>query len=271
MTRESWAMAAPAAGVVLAAALIAWVSPFAPARGFEPSVFGPYMGWLALILGLLTNVYSLRKRFFPQGPGTLRSWKWLHALAGYLFVLAVLVHSNARLGAGALLLLNGLVAGIAGAGVWGVLRQGVIPGVMTRTLLDPVYKTEMQRDVDVLLKEISESLEGASPALKSLYQRHILPAISIKSITAEQHRALLRRLFGPSTGDPNAAARDLVALGGRERDLFYDIAARAVDVVEIRKSQTYQRKMNGWLAWHIALTAGLGVTVFFHALASFYF
>lgn len=271
MTRESWAMAAPAAAAILAAALIAWFSPFAPGPGFEPSSFGPYMGWLALALGFLTNVYSLRKRFFLQGPGSLRFWKWSHALTGYLFVFAVLAHSNARLGAGALLLLNGLAAGIVAAGVWGGLRQGGIPRVMTRTLLDPVYKTQMQRDVDVLLKEISESLEGASPALRSLYQRHILPAISIKSITAEQHKALLRRLFGPSTADPNAAARDLVALGAKERDLFYDIAARAVDVVEIRKSQTYQRKMNGWLDWHIAMTAGLGVILFFHVLASFYY
>lgn len=271
MSREAYLLIAPVIAPLVAALAISWLDPFRPIPSFEASSLGPTMGWTALVLGLASMGYSLRKWLFLQGFGSLQGWKAAHVIIGYVFIVFMFAHSNATVGAGARFLLNFLVAGILLTGLWGVVRQGIIPNVMTRTLLDPVYKSELQDDVNEDLKEIADSLEDTSPELQSIYQRHVLPFISIRLTTAEQQKAMLRRLFGPSSADPNAAVRDLAVLDDREKDLFYDIAAKAADVVEIRRSQAYQRKMNNWLVWHIGFTAALGVVLTFHILASFYF
>jgi len=271
MNKEAYALAIPFAIPVAVALAIGWARPFEWTPAFEPSVLRPNMGWTALVFGLLTMAYSVRKRFFLQGAGTLQSWKAAHVIAGYFFLIFMLAHSNAGVGAGVRFWLNALAAGITLTGLWGVLRQGVIPRVMTRTLLDPVYKNELQDNVEAILKDIENGLEGTSHEFQLVYQRHILPFISIQLTTAEQHKAMIRRCFGPASADPNAAVRDLATLDDKEKDLFYSVAAKALDVVEIRRSQAYQKKMNTWLTWHIGFTAALGVTLFFHILASFYF
>ena len=271
MTNEAKNLLLPLAITVVVMALISIDQPFHAKFVFDPADLRPAIGWAALALGLTSVAYSVRKRVYLQAPWALIIWKMAHVITGYVFLALMFLHANGTVGSGAQLLLSALAAGITLTGLWGIVSQGLIPKVMTDTLLDPVYKSEVADSVKKVLLEIKDLLKGASQPFNVLYQRHILPFITIKLPTADQHKAIVRRLFGPASADPNAAVKDLDPLSAEERDLFYNVAEKSLDIVELRLSQTYQARMNQWLLWHIGLSVMLGTTLLFHILAAYYF
>lgn len=271
MTEESNILLVPAIGVAVALGAVAFAPPFGYEAAFFPHSPMPALGWAGLTFAMVSLAYSLRKRLFLQGPGALIFWKAAHVFTGYLFIVFVIYHSNGNVGAGLQLMLSGVSAGLLVTGLWGIARQGYTPGIMTKTLLDPVYKSEHQQTDNAILKEIASALNGKSHEFDSIYQRHILPFISIRLPSLEHHKAILRRCFGPATADPNAAVTDLANLSSEERSVFYEVAEKAVDLVELRLSKTYQRGMNTWLQWHTGLGVVIVSALFFHILAAFYF
>lgn len=271
MSAEAKTLLAPMIAAALILLLIGFNPPFSAEYSFRPRDPRPLLGWLTVACGAAAMIYSLRKRIYLQAPGALIYWKAAHVFTGYIFLALLSVHANGSFGLGAQILLWSLTAGLTATGIWGVFKQGFTPQLMTQTLLDPVYKSEVSDSVRKLLMEIGGQMEGRGKEFSGVYQRHILPFISIKYPTADQHKAIVRRLFGPATADPNAAVLDLDPLSGDDRDMFYSIAEKTLDILELRMSQTYQTQMNGWLPWHIILTALLGVTLLFHAAAAYYF
>jgi hypothetical protein len=271
MTEESNILLAPAIVVIAVALSVAFTAPFGYEAGFFPHSPIPALGWAGSAFALVSLAYSLRKRLFLQGPGSLILWKAGHVFTGYIFVILLLYHSNGSAGTGLQLMLSVIYAGLLVTGLWGIARQGYIPGVMTKALLDPVYKSEIKDTANMMLGQIASAVKGKSRDFGTVYQRHILPFVSIRLPKLEHHKAILRRCFGPVTVDPNAAVTDLVRLSPEERDAFYEAAEKAVDLVELRLIKAYQRGMNRWLHWHTGLGVVVMSALFFHILASFYF
>lgn len=271
MTEESKILLAPAIPLLAVAAAVGITAPFGYEAVFFPYSPRPALGWIGAMFLLATLAYSLRKRFFLQAPGSLIFWKGAHVLAGYVFIVLILFHSNANAGAGAQFSLSVVSGGLLITGLWGIARQGHTPAIMTKALLDPVYKSEHMETDNLILGQIASVVSGKSQGFGDVYQRHILPFVSIALPSLEHHKAILRRCFGPASADPNAAITDLAQLSPEERNAFYDVAEKAVDLVELRLSKTYQRGMNQWLQWHIWLTAIIVSVLFFHILASLYF
>lgn len=271
MTEESTILLAPAILVLAAVATFSVTAPFGYEAVFFPYSPRPALGWAGAIFLLVTLAYSLRKRLFLQAPGALIFWKAAHVLAGYVFIVLVLFHSNASAGVGAQFSLSAVSGGLLITGLWGIARQGRTPAIMTKALLDPVYKSEHRETDNLILAQIASVVGGKSQGFRDVYQRHILPFVSISLPSLEHHKAILRRCFGPASADPNAAVTDLAQLSPEERGVFYEAAEKAVDLVELRLSKTYQRGMNQWLQWHIWLSAITVSVLFFHILASLYF
>ncbi len=270
MTDEAYRLLALSAATVLIAFGIGFVEPFAYERSFGSFSIKPYFGWLTLLFAIVSALYSLRKRVVIQLPGRLIVWKLAHIILGLTVLVLMYLHSGGAMGQGASLAVNLLVVGLLLTGVWGIINQGLIPRIMTESLEDPVYKSELQDDVNEMLKEISDDLDEQSPEFNRIYQRHILPAITLEHPTEGNQKALYQR-YDPSSNDPTAAIQDLNAMSLGEIEDFYQMAEKVMDIVEIRRSQTYQRNMNHWLVWHVGMTAALGVALFFHVLASLYF
>lgn len=271
MTDESNILLAPAIAVMAVIIFVSFMTPFGYEAVFFPHSPMPALGWAGSAFALVSLAYSLRKRLFLQGPGPLIFWKAAHVFTGYVFIILVLYHSNGSVGTGIQLMLSVICAGLLVTGLWGIARQGHTPGVMTKALLDPVYKSEHQQTDNAILKEIASVASGKSHDFRDIYQRHILPFISIKLPSLEQHKAILRRCFGPASADPNAAVKDMDHISSEERSVFYEVAEKAVDLVELRLSKTYQRGMNRWLHWHTGFGVVVVSALFFHILASFYF
>ena len=271
MTDESNILLAPAIGVLAVIIVLALTAPFGYEAVFFPHSPMPALGWAGAVFALVTLIYSIRKRLFLQGTGALIFWKAGHVFTGYVFIVLVFFHSNGNVGAGDQLTLSVISGGLFITGLWGIAKQGYTPSVMTKALLDPVYKSEHQQTDDAILKEIAPVVSGKSREFDGVYQRHILPFVSIKLPSLEHHKAILRRCFGPVSVDPNAAVTDLERLSPEERNAFYDVDEKAVDLVELRLSKTYQRGMNRWLLWHIGLATIIVSALFFHILAAFYF
>lgn len=271
MTDESNILLVPAIVVLAVIVSVSFMAPFGHEALFFPHSSMPALGWAGSAFALASLAYSLRKRLFLQGAGPLIFWKAGHVFTGYAFVIFILYHSNGTAGTGIQLMLSSIYAGLLVTGLWGIARQGHTPGVMTKSLLDPVYKSEIKETANKILGQIASVVNGKSHDFRDVYQRHILPFVSIRLPKLEHHKAILRRCFGPASGDPNAAVTDLTRLSPEERDAFYEAAEMAVDLVELRLSKRYQRGMNRWLQWHTGLGVVIVSALFFHILAAFYF
>jgi len=268
MSRGAWTLTIMCAAGALAAVAVVYAQPFRFAPGFFPASPRPMLGWVTLALGALCFSYVFRKRVFWQWPGELVHWRTVHVALGMLFLVSMFFHSGGKFGGGVALGLLGLCGALLATGLWGIVIQGWTPRVMTRTLQDPVYKSEMQNDIDRTMQGLTAHLEGRSQAFQHAVQRHILPALSITRPTAAQQRALYNR-YDPTSQDINAAYRDLHELSMAEMELFYSMAEVVLDIIEIRRSQGYQRLLNQWLVWHIALTTAFISMIVAHVAASF--
>jgi hypothetical protein len=272
MTRESKKWLALGAVATALLYLLFSVGPALPVYDYDPVTSRAAWGWTAVALAIFCALYAWRKRELLQAPGRLIVWKGAHIVAGIFFTVAWGLHADATFGAAPIQWgLAMAVTGLFATGVWGIFMHGTIPGVMNETLVDPVYKDELQDSVDALAGEIRIKLTGADPAFERVYQRHILPFVAVRKPTAELQKTMVRRLFGPGGVGANAAVHDLAPLSAADRDRFYDVAAKALDIVEIRRSQSYQKRMNRWLVWHVGLTVALFALLFFHGLAGFYY
>ena len=271
MTEESKILLVMGMLVLAVVGAVGIAPPFGYEAVFFPHSPRPALGWAGVFFILATLAYSLRKRLFLQAPGALIFWKATHVVAGYVLIILILFHSNANAGAGAQFSLSVLSGGLFITGLWGIAVPGRTPAVMTKALLDPVYKSEHRETDNLILAQIAAVVSGKSQGFGEIYQRHILPFVSITLPSLEHHKAILRRCFGPASADPNAAVADLANLSPEERSAFYEAAEKAVDLVELRLSKTYQRGMNQWLQWHIWLSAIIVSAIFFHILSSFYF
>lgn len=268
MTRDAWGLTALCAAALLGAVVTLHLKPFPFQQGFNTLSLRPTFGWITLGLGTLSMLYVIRKRQNLQWIGELSTWRTAHVALGLAFMISLFIHSGGKFGAGAALALVGLCAALLITGLWGIVIQGWIPGIMTKSLQDPVYKSEMQDDVDRTMLGLGAHLAGRSQAFQMAYQRHILPAMSITHPTAAQQRAFYNR-YDPTSQDANAAYRDLNELSAAEKELFYSMAEIALDIIEIRRGQGYQRLLNQWLVWHIALTSFFYVIALMHVAASF--
>ncbi len=246
--------------------------PSAPVWGYEPDPVRPMVGWVAATVAFVTLLYAWRKRELLQAPGKLIWWKWAHMIGGGLFTLLWIWHADATLGYAPVQWgMTVATLGLFATGVWGLFVQGTVPSVMNETLIDPVYRDALKGSAEDLVVEIGGKLTGRSVAFDQVFQRHILPFIVIKNPSADLQKGMVQRLFGPGDIDRNAAIHDVAKLSPGERDLFYEVAEKALDVVEIRRSLTYQGRMNRWLVWHVALTVGLFIFLLFHVLSAFYY
>lgn len=270
MTRESVRLLSLAAAALAAALIVAAWRPFAFEGEFFPPPVKSVFGWLAAALTAVSAAYSLRRRLFLQWPGPLITWKLAHVVTGLLAMTAMFLHSGGGVGAGVAALMALLMAGITATGAWGAAAQGFAPGRMTRSLQDPVYKSEMQDEVNLRLASISLALKGKSPAFAKAYQRHILPAIAIDRPTEDKQKELYAR-YSPGSPDRNAAWRDLGGLAASEREEFFRMAETVMDIIELRRVQAYQQLMNRWLDPHILLSVLLLTVMILHVAASFYF
>ncbi|MDH4185046.1 MAG: hypothetical protein OEV92_12540, partial [Nitrospinota bacterium] len=227
-------------------------------------------GWITLGLALVSLFYVVRKRKSLQWPGELQHWRSAHVVVGLLFFVSLFLHSGGSMGAGVSLGVLAMSAAILLTGLWGIISQGMIPRRMTTTLQDPVYKSQLQDDINRIMREISEELEGRTPEFHFVYQRHILPAISITQPSLTQQRAFFHR-YDPTSSDSNAAYHDLGQLSLLEQEVFYTMAEKALDILEIRRGQGYQRLLNQWLVWHIGLTSVIMAAILMHITASYYY
>ena len=271
MNKEAKLYLYQAALLVVVGAYLAMLEPFETAFSFDTPTGRGLMGWATMAMMLVSLGYTLRKREFLQAPGRLIYWKAAHITTGFLFAALLIFHANGQPGIGLSVFLNSLAALITLTGLWGVIKQGYIPEVMTDTLIDPVYKSEQQDSVNRLIVEIDERLVNATEEFNEIYQRHVLPFTVIALPSEEQQKMMLQRCFGPDDINPNAAISDVKRLSGEEKTLFFEVAEKAMDIVEIRRGQSYQRQMNRWLIWHVGFSVFILLCLFFHILSNHFF
>lgn len=271
MTRELKRYMLPFVAAEVCAVAILLAKPFTPEFAFSPSQTSSLLGWSALAFFIFSFAYTLRKRLFLQAPGHLMIWKSVHVALGLITFMLMLLHNSSLDGGLLSSLLLAICFAILFTGVYGMAQQGIVPKIMNETLLDPVYKSEVIEREKEFMQEINSSISSASPAFRAVYQRHILPCLSIQNPDDTQQKGMVKRLFGSPTSHRNAAVDDVRKLPEEERDLFYSVAEKALDVIERRRSSAYQRRMNSWLNCHIGFSAVMVVFLFYHIFSALYF
>lgn len=143
-------------------------------RGYTAT--GTLLGFVAVLLGTLTFVYSWRKRGGQErlaSTGSMMAWLWLHVCLGVMAMVAALVHAGfGVLGlswtSGKVLLLAFAVLTISGM-VWRVLYRAVPPRAAARV---GNYSEAASRErASAHQHEIDKLMAGASAAFVELAMR----------------------------------------------------------------------------------------------------
>ena len=175
-----WLASSLAAALVSAALVLAidggWLSEYAyfPAivRGYTLS--GLFFGVSSVGLGLLTFLYTLRKRSLQEKMpvGTMAGWLWGHVYLGFLCVLMSLLHAGygsvgLEFSLGKLLLLSLVVLVVTGL-VWRVV-YAVVP-VKAAAEVGHYSQSASQTRAATAQVEIEKLSAGRSPALRQMVE-----------------------------------------------------------------------------------------------------
>jgi hypothetical protein len=200
---------------------------------------GIALGVLAVVLSLVTLLFSLRKRAmqesWPLFRSTMMAWLWVHVYAGLLAMLAATLHggfgifSGSMFSSGKLLFLSFLilvVSGIAWRLAYGFLPERAAPQIANYSQVDAVKRAETQ------LTEIEKIAAGKSPQFHDAKTR--LLATPGAAAMAMQWTAAIPP---QEHGDWGEIAR---LAAGRERALR-----------RIRLQQHYVGLLQGWRKLHV--------------------
>lgn len=206
-------------------------------RGYTLS--GSFFGVACVALGLLSFLYSLRKRSLQERMpiGTLAGWLWGHVYLGLLCVVLGFAHAGYgsfgfELSLGKLLL-GLLIALGAGGLVWRVV-YAVVPSRAAGDVGHYSQSASHQRAA-TLLVEIEKLGAGRSPPLRQMVD-HLLQISASDTEVAQASRAV--------PADEQALVGELVRLTRARHQLL----------AQERKQGRYRRMLQGMRVLHVPLS-----------------
>jgi len=218
-------------------------------RGYTP--MGLSLGVAAVVLALLSAVYSLRKRplqeRLPPGRGAMTAWLWLHVAAGVVALAAAALHAgfgavSAEPSTGKALGVIFALLTLSGIG-WRVVYQVVPP--RAAAVVGNYSEHGSALRAEALATEIEKAAAGGS---------------------AELHR--LAAWLGEAARDPAEIAAAGASIAPAEQPALAEIARLAAGrrraLARMAQQARYTRVLQAWRAAHVPLALLLGPALAVH-------
>ncbi len=231
------------------------------------------MRWATGIFGLvviaLAMAYPFRRQVYRKRMTPLRYWMWIHAYAGFLGAIMIVLHGGTDAGG---VLTTALMLSfdfVILTGLFGIACYWIVPRLLTRMEGEPLLLDSLILRRKELQDELGELLGSSSEGFRILIRTKVIPSYTSVSY-------LLRQYF--KREDLNALLEDAAvqfqseATAARgEQEEF----SRAVEtVVKLRRLDALiylHRLLKAWLAPHVVFTSLMLALMIIHIFQVTYF
>ncbi len=288
-----WAIVTVAIGVV-AGAFYLWLD----RRSSTPLTGGSTVGLWYGVAGSALMIYAgllSAHRLFPAAwwMGSRKVWLRGHVWLGSLSVLVIACHAHARLGTGVALALWLVLGAIVLTGIYGLVLQQVLPGMLARRFPDEAPYGQIPHLCQLFREEADELVDKIAPAsaAATMPQSANLPtyrgptfADELRTFHDKQIRPFLAapiprrsRLMSEQWTETRVSALRR-RLGLRISGAADEASAgldRLEELVRERRRLAEQERMwrwlHGWLVLHVPLSAALLILGVVHVVMSLYY
>jgi hypothetical protein len=277
--QTSWSIATVAIGIV-AVAIYFWLDRGTPGGLTGGSTVGLWYGVAGSALMIYAGLLSTH-RLFPGvwWLGMRKTWLRGHLWLGSLSVILIACHAHGDLGGPLEVALWAVLAAIILTGVYGLVLQQVLPGMLARRFPDeapygqiPHLCRQFRVEADELVDEVApaeaakagEGVQRFATELRAFHTEQIRPflaapvprrAILLNDLSAESMFSALRRRLG-SRGDDTASAK---------LDRLEELCR---DRRRLAEQEHMYRWLHAWLFVHVPLSAALLVLGSVHAVVA---
>jgi hypothetical protein len=274
-----WSIATVVVGVT-AVGVYVWFDRSTPGGLTGGSTVGLWYGIAGSSLMIYAGLLSAH-RLFPAWwwLGMRKTWLRGHLWLGSLSVVLIACHAHGELGGGLEVALWLVLAGIILTGVYGLVLQQVLPGMLARRFPDeapyhqiPYLCRQMRAEADELVDEVapaSAAKAGDGTArfvteLRTFHAEQLGPFLAapaprrsplLSDLRSETFFSALRRRLGSRGGDASANALDRLEELCRDRR-------------RLAEQEHMYRWLHGWLLLHVPLSAALLVLGTVHAVVA---
>jgi hypothetical protein len=291
--QNRWALVTIAVGVLFGG-LYLWLDSRSPNPLTGGTTIGLWYGVVGSGLMIYAGMLSAH-RLFPATwwMGPRKVWLRGHIWLGSLSVVFIACHAHARLGTGVALALWLVLGAIILTGVYGLVLQQVLPGMLARRFPDEAPYGQIPHLCSLYREEADELVDKVAPeeAATAIPHSAGLPTYRGPTFAAELrafHDSEVRpflaapaprrsRLMSDIWTETRVSAlrRRLGLRGGRTADEASEALDRLEELVRDRRRLAEQEKMwrwlHGWLLLHVPLSAALLILGVIHVVMSLYY
>ncbi|MEW6130696.1 MAG: cyclic nucleotide-binding domain-containing protein [Acidobacteriota bacterium] len=227
--------------------------------GLGGSIFGTLnMRWITGLVGLAGIVwvmgYAFRRQVYTRRRGALRYWLLVHAYAGVIAGLMLLIHGGNDSGGWLTTLLMWSFDAVIATGIFGIFCYAVAPRLLTKIEGSPLLIDDLKTRREELRREIGKVAGSPSEAVRYIAAHKVVPRFISISFLLRQYlkRERLEDMLDAAKADYQAVAAQLAPDESRELTRAIEAAAtlRRVDALIY-----LHRLLKLWLPPHVLFTS----------------
>jgi Fe-S-cluster-containing dehydrogenase component/CRP-like cAMP-binding protein len=231
------------------------------------------MRWATGILGLIViaiaMAYPFRRQVYRKRMTPLRYWMWIHAYAGFLGAIMIVLHGGIDSGGALTTALMLSFDFVILTGLFGIACYWIVPRLLTRMEGEPLLLDSLLLRRKELQDELGELLGASSEGLRTLIRSKVIQGFTSVSYLLRQY--LKREDLNAMIESAVAGLQAQAAAARAEQEEF----SRAVEIVVTMRrldSLIYlHRLLKAWLAPHVIFTSLMLALMFVHIFQVIYF
>src|SRR5262249_14194520 len=230
--------------------------------------------WITGLAGLagiaVVMTYPVRLQVYKRRAGVLRYWLLSHTYAVVIAGVMILLHGGSD--AGGLLTATLMISFdlVILTGLLGIFLYFAAPRLLTRIEASPLLVDDLVRRREELKKDLASAIASASPALKALIERKVLPRLLSFGFLLRQYtrREALGVMINRATGEFKSASSQLEEADRRklERAIESATTLRRVEALIY-----LHRSLKLWLGPHVVTTSLMLALMVIHIIQVSYY
>ncbi|HJQ68089.1 MAG TPA: cyclic nucleotide-binding domain-containing protein [Blastocatellia bacterium] len=233
------------------------------------------MRWLTGIVGLVgiavVMIYPARRQVYRKRRGPLRYWMLVHAYAGLIAGILILLHGGNQSGG---LLTTALMISwdlVIFTGIVGIISYLVAPRILTRIEGTPLLLDDLRARREELQKEVASATASGSDQLRNLVKKKVIPRFMSFGYLLRQYlkREDLDKMIEAAK---QRFARERSQLVNEKDRMKLDRAIESVTTLRRIDALVYlHRSMKLWLPPHVATTSLMLALMIVHIIQVIYY
>jgi Fe-S-cluster-containing dehydrogenase component len=231
------------------------------------------MRWATGIVGLiiiaLTMAYPFRRQVYTKRATPLRYWMLIHAYAGFLGAVLIVLHGGTDSGGALTTVLMLSFDFVILTGLFGIACYWIVPRLLTRMEGEPLLLDSLILRRKELQGELGELLGSTSEEMRAFIRKKVIPRFTSLGFLLRQYlqredlTAMVQSVYREVQREAAAARMD--------RPEFWQAVETVVTLRRIDSLIYLHRLLKLWLPPHVVFTSLMLALMFVHILQVTYY